>query len=274
MNLISIIIPVRNCENFIFDTLNELKSFKNIEIFLADGRSQDKTLEIVNNFIDDGLNLKVISYGDSGQSDALNKLLQYVKTPFFVWLNGDDLISEKFVQYAQNTIESINASDRKKLVSITTNSIFINQDNKFVKYQFGLKDVSYLVKNGVWFGKFPCRVWNTALVNSVGGLREDLYYSMDFDLLRKQYLAHQNLFTIHSNDFMGAFRLHDDSKTGNPNNTPKVQNEMNNLLGIGIFKSLYIKTISILLRLLNFKYIMYRFFGNYLKINKDIHAKD
>ena len=263
MSLITIIIPVRNCEKFISETLDILNTLPGLKILLADGNSSDSTINIVNKYIDNGLDIDIISYSDNGQSDALNKLLTHVSTPFFLWLNADDLISKEFITYAVNQIEIIEVFDRDKLVSITSNSIFIDEKSNFVKHQFALKDRSFLVRNGIWFGKFPCRVWNTKLVNNVNGLNKNLFYSMDFDLLRKQYLDNKNLFTIHSDKFMGAFRLHDDSKTGNPLNTPKVQNEMNNLLGRSFAGAVFARILSIFLRILNIKYIFYRFFGNF-----------
>ena len=63
---------------------------------------------------------------------------------------------------------------------------------------------------------------------------------------------------------MGAFRLHEDSKTGNPLNTPLVQNEMNKLLKRNKIEIFIARVISIILRIFNAKYIFYRFFGKFI----------
>lgn len=264
MSLLTIIIPVRNCEEYIFETLSILNSTKEFKILIADGNSSDSTLKIIDQFKKEGMNIEIVSYSDEGQSDALNKLISFVETPFFLWLNADDLISPDFINYAIEQIKSIKKAHHPKIVSITSNSVFIDENSNFIKYQYAFKDNSFLVKNGIWFGKFPCRIWNTYLVKKSGGLNKHLFYSMDFDLLRRLFMENAKLISIHSNRFMGAFRLHKDSKTGNPLNTPLVQNEMNKLLKRNKIEIFIARLISIFLRIFNAKYIFYRFFGTFI----------
>ena len=52
MSLITIIIPVRNCEKFISETLDILNTLPGLKILLADGNSSDSTINIVNKYID------------------------------------------------------------------------------------------------------------------------------------------------------------------------------------------------------------------------------
>jgi glycosyltransferase involved in cell wall biosynthesis len=263
MSLLTIIIPVRNCEKYIQETLSALKTIKDSKILIADGNSSDKTIEIIKDFQNQNMNIEIISEKDDGQSDALNKLIQFVETPFFLWLNADDLINSKFIRFACDQIDLLDKDDIKEVISITSNSVFIDENSNFVKYQYALQDNSFLVKNGIWFGKFPCRIWNTDLVRKAGGLNKDLFYSMDFDLLRRQYLDNKRLKTIHSRKFMGAFRLHNNSKTGNPSNTPLVQDEMNKLLKRNKIEIAIAKFISMMLRVASVNYIFYRFFGKF-----------
>ena len=53
-----------------------------LDIFVSDGGSHDKTLEILENY-KKYLNIKVVSNSDSGQSDAFNKALNFVETLIF-----------------------------------------------------------------------------------------------------------------------------------------------------------------------------------------------
>ena len=57
MSLITIIIPVRNCEKFISETLDILNTLPGLKILLADGNSSDSTINIVNKYIDNFIEL-------------------------------------------------------------------------------------------------------------------------------------------------------------------------------------------------------------------------
>ena len=62
------------------ETLNSiLKQKIDLDIYVADGSSKDKTLEIINLY-KKYLNIEVVSNSDSGQSNALNKALNFVET--------------------------------------------------------------------------------------------------------------------------------------------------------------------------------------------------
>lgn len=264
MKSLTILIPVKDCENFLELTLRNVLSAKSgIDILVADGGSTDSTLQIIDTYRLKGLSIQVISETDTGQSNALNKLLSEVQTEFFIWLNADDVVIPEFITYAADTINAKSQKDLDSLISITSNSILIDSNDEFIAYQYCLGDSEYLIKNGIWFGKFPCRVWNTRMAKRCGGLNEDLHYCMDFDLLRRQYIENTNVQSIHSHKFLGAFRHHTDSKTGNPQNTPLVMAEMATLLGQSSSDRRRFRIFSILLRVINYRYMYYRFLGRY-----------
>ena len=262
MNPLTILIPVKDCEKFLPTTLgNVLLAKSGIEVLVADGGSTDSTLQIIDIYRLKGLSIRVISENDKGQSNALNKLLSEVKTDFFIWLNADDVIMPEFITYALETINSKSQKELDSLLSITSNSILIDSNDDFIAYQYCLGDNYYLIKNGIWFGKFPCRVWNTKMAKRCGGLNEDLHYCMDFDFLRRQFIENTNVQSIHSHKFLGAFRHHTDSKTGNPQNTPLVMAEMASLLAQTSLDRRRFRIFSVLLRITNFRYLYYRFIG-------------
>ena len=205
----------------------------------------------------------MISETDTGQSNALNKLLSEVKTEFFIWLNADDVILPEFIEYAVDTINAKPQKDLDSLISITSNSILIDSNDEFIAYQYCLGDSEYLIKNGLWFGKFPCRVWNTAMAKQCGGLNEELNYCMDFDFLRRQYIENINVQSVHSHKLLGAFRHHTDSKTGNPKNTPLVMAEMVGVLSQTSVQHKFFKSLSLLLRITNPRYMFFRFAGQF-----------
>ena len=237
MALITIIMPVMNGAEFVARTLECLREAgPKFKILIADGGSQDGTLDIIGSFIKSGLNAKIVSRSDLGQSNALNILLSNIETPFFFfWMNSDDLINPQFLFEAEKLISETPQSKKNLIASITANNFIIDQDDVIINRQPGMRDKAWLIKQGVWFGKFPSRIWNTNLVRQVGGFDEALFYSMDFGTLFKIIIKNDNLKFHHFEQFFGAFRFHSGSKTGQRANQSKIHAEMRNFLRFNLF---------------------------------------
>ena len=101
-DLITIIIPTYNSGLYLKESLESLKlQKKKARILIADGNSDDNSLEIINKFEKD-LDIKIISKSDNGQSDALNKMINLVNTPYFLWFNSDDYLCPDAVYEFEN----------------------------------------------------------------------------------------------------------------------------------------------------------------------------
>ncbi|QWD47620.1 glycosyltransferase [Polynucleobacter paneuropaeus] len=70
------------------------QSYKNVEHIIIDGASTDNTLNIVKNFVSDGL--KVISEPDGGIYDALNKGFGLASGDILGVLHSDDFFASEF----------------------------------------------------------------------------------------------------------------------------------------------------------------------------------
>lgn len=95
---ISIITVCFNSEKFIQRCIDSVRHQKTsaYEHILIDGQSNDKTIEIINNYINynDHYKKKVISEKDNGVYDAMNKGLN-IATGDYVWfLNSDDMLTD------------------------------------------------------------------------------------------------------------------------------------------------------------------------------------
>ena len=82
----SIIVPALNESKYINKTLKSLRkqSFKDFEIIVKDGKSEDKTVEIAKKFAD-----KVISKRDYSVSDARNEGVKYARGNILVFIDAD-----------------------------------------------------------------------------------------------------------------------------------------------------------------------------------------
>lgn len=99
--LISIITVVFNGEKYIGRTIESVvgQSYKELEYIIIDGKSTDRTMEIIESF-KGGLS-RVISEPDTGLYDAMNKGLKLATGDYVWFLNSGDQI------YSPNTIETM-----------------------------------------------------------------------------------------------------------------------------------------------------------------------
>ena len=90
--LISIITVCYNSEKTIWDTIKSVLSqdYDNFEYIIVDGKSKDKTLDIINNFNDS--RIRVISEKDNGIYDAMNKGIKLATGDIIATINSDDVL--------------------------------------------------------------------------------------------------------------------------------------------------------------------------------------
>ena len=104
--LISIITVCYNSEKTIAKTIESVvdQKYKNIEFIIIDGKSNDKTLNIIENYKSNIS--KVISEKDEGIYDAFNKGLNIAKGDLIGFVNSDDILTPEaltiLVKYYNN----------------------------------------------------------------------------------------------------------------------------------------------------------------------------
>ena len=139
---ITIITPTRNSENTIKQNLQSInfQNYRNIEHIIIDGKSKDKTLEIINHF-KKKKKTKVFSSKDKGIYYALNKGLRLATGKVICFLNSDDYYPDK------------------KIISSVI-KIFKNSKSDIV---YG--NLNYVKKNHKIFRKWRSQNFETKLLN-------------------------------------------------------------------------------------------------------------
>jgi glycosyltransferase involved in cell wall biosynthesis len=99
--ILSVITVVYNGERFIERTIKSVisQSYNNIEYIVIDGKSKDKTIEILNNY-KEHIDI-LVSQRDEGIYDAMNKGLKLATGDYVIFMNAGDQF------YANDTIEQI-----------------------------------------------------------------------------------------------------------------------------------------------------------------------
>lgn len=91
---ISVIIPVYNVEEYLFECLNSVinQTFDDIEIICVNDGSTDNSLSILNEFASKDKRIKVISQTNKGVSIARNNALKIAKGKYIYFIDSDDVM--------------------------------------------------------------------------------------------------------------------------------------------------------------------------------------
>ncbi len=89
--LVSVVIPVYNSENFLAESIESVlnQSYENIEIIAVDDGSSDNSLKILKQYSD---KITIISQTNQGLDHALNAGIKKMKGEWFKWFSPDDIL--------------------------------------------------------------------------------------------------------------------------------------------------------------------------------------
>lgn len=108
MELVSVIIPVHNGEQFISRCLDSLdsQSYENIEMIIVDDASEDRTFEILKNRYGNENNVKIIRCDKvGGVSKARNIGLDCASGTYVMFCDADDVLHKNIVAIMVDSIE-------------------------------------------------------------------------------------------------------------------------------------------------------------------------
>ena len=108
--LVSIITPSFNSEKFISDTIKSVQNqtYSNWEMIIVDDFSQDTTVEMVQNFMDEDIRIHLVQLNkNSGAAKARNFGIEKISGKYMTFLDADDIWFSDFIE---NSIETIKKS--------------------------------------------------------------------------------------------------------------------------------------------------------------------
>ena len=180
---VSIITPSFNSEKTIEDTIISVlnQTYNNIEYIIVDGKSTDKTLEIIKSF-EKKFNgrLKFISEKDNGIYDAINKGIKLASGEIIGILNSDDFyihnrVIKKIVHVFINNNSDVVYAD---LLMIHPKK----KDKVIRKFKAGAGKIKY-----GWFPPHPATFIKKDLYDRVGLYRTDLSIASDYEYLIRAF---------------------------------------------------------------------------------------
>ena len=136
--LISIIIPIYKVENYLVKCIESAinQSYKNIEIILINDASPDSCIDICNRYKNIDPRIIIINkINNEGVSEARNSGIDLCKGAYITFIDGDDYISESFIEILYYGIKKENAQIAQGNIKKT----YINTGNRN-QYNNGVKN--------------------------------------------------------------------------------------------------------------------------------------
>ena len=167
---ITIAMPVYNGGNFLSKTLKNTisQTYKNIEIIISNNCSNDRTLEVINDFKKKDERIIVLNQESKLSSvENFKTIINYASGDYFVWLSHDDYFEKNYLEscipYLNNdravfgSVQYIDEYDQK-LSKIQNQKLFYFVGNKLTRK---LKYIYYPSLSGkmiLYWSIFPTKV--------------------------------------------------------------------------------------------------------------------
>ena len=153
-NLVSIIIPVWNCEKYLGQCLDSIlkQTYKNLEIILVDDGSTDGSLSIMKEYEKKDNRIIAITQKNSGPGIARNTGFDRATGKYICFIDSDDYVDCDFILKLVNIIDddclysycAIKTKDNDIFITPEKNRLFIRQCcyNKLYNAKF-IKDIRF-----------------------------------------------------------------------------------------------------------------------------------
>ncbi|MDI1248197.1 MAG: glycosyltransferase family 2 protein [Lacunisphaera sp.] len=218
---ISVVTVSFNQAAYLEETIRSVldQNYPNLEYLIVDGGSTDGSVEIIQRYSD-----RVawwVSEKDGGQAQALNKGFAKSTGSILTWLNSDDrlapgslfTVAQQFLLHAPDLVAGRCArlTDREPQPHHLHRSVLsFGQIQPLPLPE--LLDLDHCWLQG-WFFHQPEVFFSRRIFERAGGrLREDLHYSMDYDLWVRMARAGAKILPLP--EILALFRVHPKQKTG------------------------------------------------------------
>ncbi len=184
---VSIITITYNSSATVEDTLRTVVSqdYPNLEYIIIDGKSKDKTLQIVEKY-KHGITT-IISEKDKGLYDALNKGINHATGDIIGMLHSDDLYAND--QVISNVVKKFEEDSSTE--GVYADLVFVNRNdvNKVMRtWNSGEYEEDAFVKG--WMPPHPTFFVRKECYEKFGGFNTELKLSADYELMLR--LIHKN----------------------------------------------------------------------------------
>lgn len=163
-NIISIIVPVYNCEKYLEACVNSIlnQTYENIEVILVDDGSLDNSSLLCDKFAQKDTRVIVKHRENRGVSAARNYGIECASGEFLMFVDADDYISEKMCETLLESLVKYNADMAIcNYLCVDEDHNNLEQHNKYLPIIDGCLDVKGMIKGLTGpYGWFYVVAWN------------------------------------------------------------------------------------------------------------------
>jgi glycosyltransferase involved in cell wall biosynthesis len=189
-NLVSIVIPVFNVENYTENCLNSIinQSYKNIEIIIIDNFSEDNSLSIIKKFKDPRIKL-IANSSNLGVSSARNIGVDNAIGEYITFIDSDDWVDTNYVEMLLHNIYNVDLviadfiyyseKKQKKLSKPSLNEYFLSQHSKIFSKQDLINNFNKATVF-VWGKLYKLSIIKGNNIRFVGKIAEDTLFNIEY----------------------------------------------------------------------------------------------
>lgn len=224
MDLVSVIVPVYNAEQFLARCLNSVlnQSYEKLEVILINDGSTDNSQKICEEFAEKDVRVKLINQENSGPSVARNKGIDLANGKYISFVDADDYLEknmiEKMINYIEQDVELVISGYNRIFKKDDVNEIqeinyyhIINMTFDDFLQRFDVLFKDYYI-NYLWNKLYLNEIIKTNNINFNKSINwgEDLIFNIE-------YLNYCNEISIISNSLYNYIDFNEDSITNNYN---------------------------------------------------------
>ncbi len=201
---ISIVTPSFNQARFIPHTLRSVlgQDYPDLEYLVFDGGSTDGTVEQVTPYLPRLAHWE--SQPDAGQADAISRGFSRSTGQIMAWLNSDDLLAPGTLHFVNDYFNR-----HPDIDALYSHRCLIDAANRVTGYWILPPHGNRRMLRCDMIPQETC-FWRRRLWERAGNVNPQFRFAMDFELFAR-YMAAGRFVRV--NRFLGAFRVHEHSKT-------------------------------------------------------------
>ncbi len=182
---VSILLPIRNEENFIGQTLKSIIEQdypkEKLELVIADGDSNDGTISEINKLKKEFYNLKILYNKDKTMPKGFNLALNSSKSDIVLMFGGHSVLPKNYISKSVENLKNNNSSCAGGVIEAIGDSFWGNVIARSISSVFGVGNVSFRLKNSKsgYVNSIPFGCYKRSIFDTIGGLDEELIRNQD-----------------------------------------------------------------------------------------------